>query len=198
MLTRIATFIAKKLLANGLIEEDDTDLYVYGLEVLISTICSFLTVLLLGIVLSEIITALIYLAVLIIIRRFTGGYHARTYIGCNLSCCVIFIVSLYISKAVYFNLIPTIIIHSVGMILIVAFSPVENQNKPLSQKKRKRNKRLSILSCAILSTLSICLSAYGLPYSTILTVSYVDVLILMVCGHIINRRREVKMNEKAV
>ena len=195
MLKQISESITKRIYQSGLINFEDFDIYVYGLEVLISTVISFLTVLLVGIILSAALDAVLFLSVLIIVRRFTGGYHSKTFIGCNLSCDMLFLTSWHLSRILTFKLSFVVLIHLSGIVIVSAFAPVENYNKPLSAKKRKTNKKRAIITCSILSAITVVLAIMGSKYHNILTISYIDVLILLVCGHIIHCRREVKKNE---
>ena len=197
MLRLLSKTIADKICEKGLVNREDVSIYTYGLEVLISTAFSFLTILVIGLLFSALFEAVFFLSVLVVLRRFTGGYHAKTYIGCNLSCSLLFITSLFLNRVLSFNLVALIIIHFLGLIIILLIAPVENINKPLSLSKRRVNKKRAVIACLALSMITILLFVIGSKFYSILTIAYIDLLVLLVLGFIISYRLEVKRNEEA-
>ena len=197
MLRLVSKTIANKICEKGLVDNEDVSIYTYGLEVLISTVFSFLTIMLIGFLFSAVFEAVFFLSVLVVLRRFTGGYHAKTYIGCNLSCSLLFITTLFLNRVLSFNLVALIIIHFLGLIIILLIAPVENINKPLSLSKRRVNKKRAVIACLALSMITILLFVIGSKFYSILTIAYIDLLVLLVLGFIISYRLEVKRNEEA-
>lgn len=196
MLRLLSKTIADKICEKSLVNREDVSIYTYGLEVLISTAFSFLTILVIGFLFSALFEAVLFLSVLVVIRRFTGGYHAKTYIGCNLSCSLLFVISLFLNSVLSFNLVVLIIIHVSGIVIVMLIAPVENVNKPLSLSKRIVNKRRATVACLTLSMITILFFVMGFKFYSILTITYVDLLILLVIGFIISYRLEVKRNEE--
>lgn len=69
------------LVKNGLIEQDKMAIYKYGYEILISNISVALIV---RAIFSEFIESIIFLMVFAIMRKYCGGYHANTYLKCEI------------------------------------------------------------------------------------------------------------------
>lgn len=71
MVKAMAFYLCK----NNVIETDNMDIYVYGLDVLISGVVGTLVILFAGILFNRVRLSVIYLATMIPIRMYTGGYH---------------------------------------------------------------------------------------------------------------------------
>ena len=91
-------------IANSLFDEESKypmSIYVYGIELMISSLIGTIVVLTMGILFKSVIESIIFMVSLSLIRFFSGGYHAQTYIRCNtvfaISALLVFITSkLYI------------------------------------------------------------------------------------------------------
>lgn len=79
MLNKMAVKITDKLVMKKIVSDDMADIYIYGFELLISFFFSTIGVLIIGIILGRFLQTLMFLATFILLRSFTGGYHANTY-----------------------------------------------------------------------------------------------------------------------
>ena len=84
MLGRIADSIAVLFLKKNIINEDELPVYQYGMQVLICNIAGMLTVLIVGILISRLVESIIFITIYATLRIYTGGYHARTPLVCNI------------------------------------------------------------------------------------------------------------------
>ena len=84
MLGRIADSIAVLFLKKNIINEDELPVYQYGMQVLIGNIAGMLTVLIVGILISRLVESIIFITIYATLRIYTGGYHARTPLVCNI------------------------------------------------------------------------------------------------------------------
>lgn len=76
-----------------------------------------------------------FLVVFIIMRSFTGGYHANTYIKCNLVTSISFVILLLIFKIIrHISLKSIILIAIFQVVTIVLLAPIENKNKPIENR----------------------------------------------------------------
>ena len=85
MLNKISTKLAEELLFKG--AEWITygkEVYIYGIEIILSTLIEMVTILLLAALFSEITEGLIFIGGFFFLRIFSGGYHADTYRKCFL------------------------------------------------------------------------------------------------------------------
>lgn len=147
-----ATF-SGKLVENGVIEKENEDIYAYGLEVMLSTVFDVLLTLAIGLIFNKLSEVAIYFVTLVCIRKFTGGYHAKTYLGCKTVFAATIFVVLYTSNFLESAITPLIIVFgfSVVLTIVVMLSPVPNVYKTLSEQQRKNSRTFAILlSCSIL------------------------------------------------
>ena len=111
-----------------------------------------------GIAFRMTLLSLLYYFIFVILRQFTGGYHADTYLKCNLIFAATTVFIFGMSKMAAIGDIYTIGFH----LLILVFSimviwikaPVENENKPLSEKQKIRNHWLSMITVIVLAVIS--------------------------------------------
>jgi len=146
------------LIRQGLIESDQTEIYVYGITLMITSTATLLAALLMGFVFHVTGNVLVFLLFFVPVRIFSGGYHSSSYLRCFLTfMCMLgsFIAVLWIlpEKAV----LPIIsITSSISLFLICKFSPVSHPNAPIRESDWFRFKRISRIICAV-EIVSICL-----------------------------------------
>lgn len=191
MIHRLSLEIADYLFYRKIISIDKYDVYRYGLEMIISTLAGIVLILICGLLTNSFIHAVIFYGLFVILRMFTGGYHANSHIACKLTLCLSFLVTncTYFILSDKFNIIMHMLILLFNLVTVIFFSPVECSKKTLSNTTKKRNKLISIILYIILMLVSIC--SYYMAYNewalfSILVIS--NVSILMYIGIIKERR----------
>lgn len=191
MIHRLSLEIADYLFYRRIISIDKYDVYSYGLEMIISTLAGVMLILLCGLLTNSFIHAVIFYGLFVILRMFTGGYHADSHIACKLTLCLSFLVTncTYYILAKKFNIIMYIFISLFNLITVIFFSPVECSKKPIPNTTKKKNKFISIILYVILMLVS--MYSYYIAYIewalfSILVTS--NVSILMYIGIIKERR----------
>ena len=96
------------------------------------------------------------------VRRFTGGFHAKTYTLCRI--CTVGIYALIILAGRFIK--KNLLIYSVGMNLftiltVIKFAPIRHPNKDLTETEIKANKFFAIISSVIFSAVSVFLIGVG-------------------------------------
>lgn len=132
-------------IADFLFDNNDTypiDVYVYGIELTVSSIIGTTVLLTAGLIFNCLIESIIYLISLSAIRMFSGGYHAKTYLRCNMVLIVTYICSLlfysfYIKNLTQFNYIVLGFLLIFSTIIFILFAPVPNANKNEIENKTK-------------------------------------------------------------
>lgn len=160
------------------------DTYQYGIEITISSIINVMLILLCFFALGDIFAGITYLAIFIFLRSYTGGYHATTYLRCNIAMVVTFIISFVLYKIITCYVFPLFICETaaiVNLIPIIIFSPVSNKHKPLNDKQRKRSYKLSLLIASTLSLIGLILYTLEIFIGAIIiiTVTMVSMLIII-------------------
>lgn len=150
----VVNSIIRFLVNNKAINQDEDEIafYRYGIEISLSSIIGVILILLLGVFFKDIAASLIYLSMFILIRTITGGFHASTYIKCNLLTSSGFIIVLYASLLMngYINRLFILGAYILSIAIIIYKAPVENNNKPISNNKRKVFKIISVFIYAVL------------------------------------------------
>lgn len=127
--------------------EDALAYYKYGLEITISSLLNIVLIISIGIISGQLIESILFLICFVPLRQFTGGYHANSYLKCNILFSFLFIILLII-----FNLTVTLV-SFYGCILMLVFTiaiffsecPIEHSNKPLTYSQKIKNRYLSII-----------------------------------------------------
>lgn len=161
-------FISSKA-ACILCKDEDTDemreLYEYAIYVLLSGIFHLISVVVLGLCFNMILESLVFYCSFILIRKFAGGYHAKTPTRCYIFSVITSVVALCLiklignSNSVYYYIFVTIEILCVVFIMLA--SPLDNDNKPLNAKEKKIFKILSVVISLLLFVISLLLKWVG-------------------------------------
>lgn len=155
MLGIIADSIAVLFLKKNIINEDELPVYQYGMQVLICNIAGMLTVLIVGILISRLVESIIFITIYATLRIYTGGYHARTPLVCNIVFLGTYLVTVML-EALKVNNSVVWIMYLLSCLIILRFSPIENVNKELDEKDKEiyRNKSLIISTLLLMILLA--------------------------------------------
>lgn len=128
-------FISKNIISN-----EQSDIYIYGFEILYSTLFSMSGIMLLAIIFASWTNGIIFLLYFMPIRIFAGGYHASTYGKCFVLTNAVFLITIVFANILFLtnNAIRFIILLA-SLRYIVKYAPIENINAPLSTHKRAMN-----------------------------------------------------------
>lgn len=137
--------IADKLIASDIISLDKRNIYVYGLELLLSSFVGILALAVVSLIVKVPLLWMPYLAGFIPLRLTGGGYHAKSHRACILTFTAAYILSMLLIKYVSFSQIAIVLSASAAFVITLAFSPVEAHNKPLSNERKKDNRKRSII-----------------------------------------------------
>lgn len=167
MLQRIANSLTDKLEKAGAIAPERRAVYIYGFELIISTVSGMAAVFLIAALgFHRPLEGIIFLAATILLRIYSGGYHADTYLRCFIITSLSFAVVMILYEAlIYFEVNAWIVI---GIALIAGIYiwkkiPVTHPNQPLSEKRikecRKKGRGILVIEMGISCILT------GLQYS---------------------------------
>ena len=68
--------------SNDLIKNEDKELYEYAVNIILSSLIHIATVMIIGLCFNLFIESLVFYFSFIAIRKFAGGYHAKTPVRC--------------------------------------------------------------------------------------------------------------------
>ena len=141
--------IVDKLCEQDVIDTCDAAAYVYGYELLISSVISVLIVVLVSIICGDLRYSLSFLLGFVIQRIYIGGYHATSHIRCYFAFSGMFLICILLSKLIEATHVFRIITTALLLSISILFAPVEAKNKPLNEKKRLKYKTIASILSAI-------------------------------------------------
>lgn len=160
MIHKLSTMISSHMVKKKVVNKELEEVYIYGIEIIISSIVGFLLTAAIGVLLNAFDEAMIYYAVFVILRSMTGGFHASSYFKCNLVFNFITLFVLIFSKAeseIYMTIgtITLLFLSSISIFILLA--PIENPNKPIDEEKKPYLKVAAVSVSIFLYVLSILL-----------------------------------------
>lgn len=181
---RLANKIACEMVMHSIIsdDEDTREYYVYGLQLVISAILTFIAMILVAAISGHILECILFTAFFCPLRSLAGGYHCQRFSSCfilSLSLWIILVFMLVMN--VFSHIILLSILITIANMYILFNAPMEHKNNPLSSDEMKVFRKHVLI---ILFLNNIC---YGLcivfkvyDYALILCYSMVAIAFLMI------------------
>lgn len=176
-------------------QKNNFDLYEYAVYIILSSAFHVITVITLGLCFNLLVESLVFYLSFIVIRKFAGGYHAKTPVRCYLfsfaSNIIILCLVKWLSSINTLFIFIFIIFELLCVVLILLISPLDTENNPLTEQEKKIYRMLtsiiSILIC-MTSTLFIFMGYRNIGNSMICGVIMTALVLLMRKIQIINMR----------
>lgn len=142
MFHNIAEDIVFVLIRHKILDIDPRDVYIYGTEIIILNGSLLIIFMLMSFLFKEWNHFLAYLIIFIPLRIFTGGYHAKTSEHCFWLSITIYGISLmFVHFMQYLNVEWELkFISIISCIIILVMTPLINENNPLSESQKNRNR----------------------------------------------------------
>ena len=191
MINKISKNVAVFFIKNNLIQVDEIDIYIYGLQLIISSILGISIILFFGIISERLTDSLIFLFCFIILRQYSGGYHANSYLKCNSYFISIFLLTeaaVIYTQAKYMDAL-TVGLICISFVIILRFAPIDNINKKLSNLQKLKNKKITLIIFIILITISIFMKANDVNYYYNIAVTILSVTALMIIQKIKEKKQ---------
>lgn len=181
----LANQITKILLNKKIIEEDMTDVYRYGLEIIFSSLLTTLSILTIALLLDSLNLGILYFLLTIPLKLTAGGYHAETFKKCFFISNFSFAALICLHKILSYYNISELIWLSIlycSAIFIFLKAPVQNIHQPLTASKMEHNKMLShiylLTDCGIITCLTIALPTSHIIHFSVLCILLVALFII--------------------
>ncbi|WIV11590.1 accessory gene regulator B family protein [Proteiniborus sp. MB09-C3] len=168
MINQMACYIFKKMKDNNAIDEENMDMYVFGIEILLITIIKYLGLFIISLLLGVVKEAIAFTLAFSMLRIQAGGVHLESFWQCFVITNIITFSFIFLSKALPISHTPlySVIMLIISAILVLAFAPVDTENKRLNELEKKLYKKRSIYVIIIGSLITISL---GLIYKSFIT-----------------------------
>lgn len=129
----LAKRIVHHWIQRGLVEESYAEWYAYALLERLTTLCTFSVVVVLGAFVSNAWCAFLFATVLMYLRAYTNGHHAKTYLLCVINSCLIEILGVFLSK--YLMPILSLLLAFGSAVIILIIAPINNDQIHYSAKE---------------------------------------------------------------
>lgn len=182
MIYRLSVNIVEYLRKQNVLH-DDTEIYEYSVRIVISEVIATTLIIIIGLYTHHIIKAVLYELIMSTSRSILGGYHCKTYISCILLYVFLFIINLIMSN-IKLDISIIIFIEVIGMLLTIICNPVINENKPLSNNKKAKFKKLSVIYTVLIIALVNTLIFYYIKFYNFLIYIFITLQILTIGGKI--------------
>lgn len=191
MIHFLSSSIASGLLRKGIIGEEKVPVCQYGFELIISTAAGFLLVMLSGILLGQAFSALVFYGLFIIVRLFTGGYHASSHLMCKtvLVCCCISVLLMSELLKQYSGVLLNAALLMPYLAAVMLFAPVEHINIPMTDEKRSRNRKISVITAITLTAANLVCCIFIPDISVVVSLTLLVIAVLIIIPKIQERRK---------
>lgn len=195
MVEKLANKILSILKKDNVIDDEIYEAYEYGMQIIIINIIGILISLIIGLLMSSVFETVIFLISFVVIRRYCGGYHTNALWKCLLTTGCMIISTLVINKYFLLSKSICIIISVIALMLFANFAPIENENKPLEDFLKIKNKILSLIILISQCIIGYVLLLFDIDIYNIIFISIAYIALFIFVSILKERSNE---NEKSV
>lgn len=146
MILQVSRKITNWLSNSGAIAESDRLIYEYGVFCVLFNLFPIALALIIGCFFHIPVESLLFIFPFWIIRKFCGGFHFKspvvcTFVSTALFAFFLFGIRLVIQLSLYWTITVCVL---VALIPIFAFSPIDSENRRLTQKEKKVFRKVAI------------------------------------------------------
>lgn len=174
MIKKLSKNLSELWAAGGIIPEEDAEVYDYGLQLVLSTALNVSIIILISIIMQAPLSWLLFLLAFVPLRITAGGYHASSHFFCTVTFTTSFFLFLLLQETVSFITTSTffLICAFLSLGVIIAMSPVQASNKPLTKKESSRNRKKSIVLSFLFTIPALVFLAYPVVFRNLLASFY--------------------------
>lgn len=187
---RLSKIMTEQLIRKNKIDAQQSEIYRYGLRLILADLVNFAIILACGVLLKRVLCALVFLLVFCSVRKYSGGFHAKTFWLCRLTMAVTFLSVVGVSEMLCRNPYGTqtlIVLNLVSVAVIACFAPVRHPNKKLTEKQKKTNKRNAVTAAVVFGAVSAGLIKVNNTISVTIGLTLTAIAVLVLIG-ILNTR----------
>ena len=155
--------IADKIMARARlkmpeIDDERAEVIKFGLSILIGEVPKLILLFVVSWVLGILPYTALFFLIISPYRKFSGGIHLKTHIGCILGTTLFFCGTAYLSKIIVIpnwelKLVISVLVWIFSICVVKLYAPADTENIPILRKKDRKNKR--IISYILVSTMMI-------------------------------------------
>ena len=190
MTKQLAVWATTRLADQGVVQQKDRAVVLYGMEVTIATVIGVVLIILVSILGDLPWAWLFFLLSFVPLRRTAGGYHANTHWQCYLVFTLTFALCVLIERmGIVTNLIFLVGILA-STVIVLFLSPIIPPNKPLKADGKRRNRCISIwlMVCDCLLALVSFFCGFDLEYMSFYYYGVLTAVLSLAAAEIKNKK----------
>lgn len=134
-----------KLVLDKIIEREEAEVYIFGLQQMLINIVNITVLFIIGICMHMIVETGVFVLSFIAFRKYAGGYHSKTRLGCFALTNAVVMVVLSVMKYLRVNISIYLGLYLMSVLIIFMFAPVETENKKLDSIERVIYRKRAII-----------------------------------------------------
>lgn len=182
---KMTNMLTNFIIQHSDVKREDADIIAFGVKYGLITLAEILGMVVISFLMRELIPGAVILIAFISIRVYAGGYHAKTLPRCVVMSTILFTLIILGYKMLYLPIIVKGLIALFLGVLILIFSPVENDNRRLSENEKKVFKNRAFLFYSISLIIFILIK----KLSNILVWAYLMILVVLIGGIVKERMK---------
>jgi accessory gene regulator B len=148
---RISKKLTNWLIAKNVITTEQEEVYEYGVFQMLTNMLDTISMLVVAVFFQKILAVCCYILCFSMLRKYAGGYHAKSVMGCY----IMTVGSTFLMLTVIsFYRMPMAVIIAVWLIsgiIVLLFAPVQNRNKKLDEVEHLVYRRRTIIIWILVS-----------------------------------------------
>ncbi len=156
--------IVKEMLQYGLVTEEEKENYCYYIEILLEKVIGIGSIILISFILDKVIQMLFLMCSFSSIRRYSGGFHCKSFLGCyflslmvcGMGVCPFFIDSIFRNQTV------TLMTTLLSMIVLFMIGAVNHPNMSWDIQEMQHSKDMARSMTALMGSLVFSIEYLGI------------------------------------
>lgn len=173
-------WLVGQMISLGAAGEDESDVLVYGLDLLFSSVLTIAALLLLGWIAGFGLSTLLLLAAFIPLQSFGGGYHCQTHLRCFLMTTCNVLAALLLSRLLPLSLL--MIAALAAALPIYRIAPVEHPNAPFGEAFGRRMAKIVRVAYLSELALAVLLLLFGAGHAARPILAALSLSALSICA----------------
>ena len=154
MIEKGIEIITDWLISCGEIEKTDKELYSYALYSFLLSISPFILALCFGGFMGCVNRSVVIVLPFVLIRKYSGGFHAKKLRSCLCGSSLLLLLCIEASFLLKVNWCLLLLVF-ISAISLIIFSPLDNNNRPLSQEDNKHCKHITAIIVVVVLLIGI-------------------------------------------
>jgi accessory gene regulator B len=188
----ITNEITDALIESGAVAENQRKLYHYCVTGVLEIGINLIITLTIGLLMGKLIETLLFLLIMIPLRRTAGGYHSDSSRACFIISILLYITTILSAGFLADSLhhIHSAWIFAVATTIILILSPVDSKNKRLDDSEKKRFRKQSFLLVLLFSIGFAVLFLLGsVSFCYLISCSMTMIALMLLAGKLKNNPR---------